>query len=58
MRQRLSRKAKIRRVNKRRAKLKPRNKDVVGLINRNGGGFHSTKASYKNAKAPPIDEKE
>jgi len=55
MAKRLSRKAKIRRINKRRSKLKRRNYDVVGLINRSGGGTHAG-PDPREAKAPKVDD--
>lgn len=53
---RMSRKAKIRRIKKRQAELRSRNWDIVGLINRNGAGFHTSKADYRNSKAPTIEQ--
>ena len=52
---RLSRKAKIRRVKRRRAKLLKRNHDVVGMINRSGAGAHKG-SKPKEAKAPTKDD--
>ena len=55
MKIRLSRKAKIRRRKLRRSLLKKRNHDVVGIINRNGGGAH--KGTHpQEGKAPKAKE--
>jgi hypothetical protein len=55
MKKRMSRKAKIRRVKTRRSKLRFRNLDMVGIINRNGGGAH-TGLSPSDRKAPNIKD--
>lgn len=53
--QRLSRKAKIRRQKSRRSELRKRNLDVVGMINRNGSGVHRS-FHHQEAKAPKKEE--
>lgn len=55
---RLSRKAKIRRVKRRRSELRVRNHDIVGLINRGGAGVHAgqSKRDLEEKKAPKVSD--
>lgn len=55
MKTRLSRKAKIRRVKRRRSQRKVRNHDVVGMINRGGAGAHAD-VNPREEKAPKVSD--